>query len=105
MQGQEIGLWHAGHSSVVCDLFFAAACRRSPRLHSADRASRALLVAARILLLVDSAINRAMLRAELAWRESLRTATVADLRVQARAGMGKQRLRLATAWLRDKVRL
>jgi len=51
------------------------------------------------------AINRAMLRAELAWRESLRTTTVADLAVQARAGMGKQRLRLATAWLRDKVRL
>ena len=50
------------------------------------------------------AINRAMLRADLAWRESLRETTLADLAVQAQAGMGKQRLRLASAWLREKVR-
>jgi Rrf2 family protein len=51
------------------------------------------------------AINRAMLRAEVAWRESLATTTVADLAAQAQAGMGKQRLKLAAAWLRDNVRM
>ena len=51
------------------------------------------------------AINRAMLRAELAWRESLRGVTVAELADQAREGMGPKRLALAAEWLRAKVRM
>jgi Rrf2 family protein len=51
------------------------------------------------------AINQAMLRAEVAWRESLRATSVADLAAQAQAGMGKRRLKLAAAWLGDNVRL
>jgi Rrf2 family protein len=51
------------------------------------------------------AINRAMLRAELAWRESLRGTTLADLATEAQAGMGRRRLALATAWLRERVRM
>ncbi len=51
------------------------------------------------------AINRAMLRAEVAWRESLRATTLAELAAQAQAGVGKQRLKLAAAWLREKVRM
>lgn len=50
-------------------------------------------------------INRAMLRAEVAWRESLVSLTLADLASQTQAGMGKQRLKLAATWLREKARL
>lgn len=54
---------------------------------------------------MQCAINRAMLRAEIAWQEALRTTTVADLTVQVRDGMTRQRLRLATAWLQENVRI
>jgi Rrf2 family protein len=50
------------------------------------------------------AINRAMLRAELAWRESLGRTTLAELAAEAVAGMGERRLERAVAWLRERVR-
>jgi hypothetical protein len=39
------------------------------------------------------------------WLPSPCSLALADLAAQAQAGMGKQRLRLVSAWLREKARM
>ena len=45
-----------------------------------------------------------MLEAELAWRQSLRSRTLADLAPLSVGTMGQQRVDLATTWILDNVR-
>ncbi|WP_019012397.1 RrF2 family transcriptional regulator [Deinococcus aquatilis] len=49
-------------------------------------------------------INVAMLRAERAWRSSLQSVTVADIRQQVRANLSPAKLEVAGRWLGERIR-
>src|SRR5215212_9810885 len=53
---------------------------------------------------VQCGIHTIMLEAEVAWRQSLRARTLADLAPVSVGTMGQQRIDLATVWIHDNVR-
>jgi Rrf2 family protein len=53
---------------------------------------------------VECGINTVMLDAELAWRQALRSRTLADLAPLSVGTMDRRRVDLATTWIQDNVR-
>ena len=78
---------------------------REPLFRCAEIRQRSPLAQEPAMYRVPCGIHMAMARAEKAWRDALRTQTIADIVAHYQQNTGEQRMQESAAWMAGKMRL